>query len=148
MYTDAIRDTGFCINIFQTNTRTMKIWNKKFTTSRRSIIMKKSEFTTYFTLEFKMKLKYFHGQMSQKFKQTMDRLVTVQCLKTIIIDKNIFKFHYFIKHSNPAMKNNQKQIIAKLSPSPNPTQLGAELVIFPYNPATHPPDIPEKQFQR
>ena len=25
-----------------------------------------------------------------------------------------------------------------------PTQLGAELVIFQNNPATHPPDIPEK----
>ena len=30
---------------------------------------------------------------------------------------------------------------AKLSPSPNPTQLGAELVIF--SPPNHPPDIPE-----
>ena len=31
--------------------------------------------------------------------------------------------------------------IAKLSPSPIPTQLGAELVIFSFNPTTHPPGI-------
>ena len=28
--------------------------------------------------------------------------------------------------------------IAKISVSPNPTQLGAELVIFPNNPPSHP----------
>ena len=38
--------------------------------------------------------------------------------------------------------------IAKLRPIPILIQFGAELVIFPFNPATHPPnhppDIPEK----
>ena len=37
------------------------------------------------------------------------------------------------------------ETIAKLSPSPNPTQLGAELVIFPINPATQPPTHPTYQ---
>ena len=34
--------------------------------------------------------------------------------------------------------------IAKLSPIPILIQLGTELVIFPFNPSTHPSDIPEK----
>ena len=35
--------------------------------------------------------------------------------------------------------------ISKLSPSPNPTQLGAELIIFPNIPATDPPNHPTYQ---
>ena len=87
-------------------------------------------------MKYQYKISTFFVQ--SKFNSILRKLCFKPQLRLSLAQLSPSLFHQIFWLVLPCIARGD-DIIAKLSPSPNPNQLGAELVIFPNNPATHPP---------